>query len=300
MPRLNRAASAYMAKRAVARGDDRSPAPPRPVRYLWVPIPAQETIIARILQEIDDVCDPDSRPVIVLSGPSGMGKSLLLRELERRCLARHQPPPDLKPGHRHKPLLRSILSSASGPQNVAIDIRHWQGFPTPSTHYPSAQNRVIEAMAQQGTRALAVDRASTILDHGPRTQQEVLKVIGYIGEAASVPVILAGTMAAKDMFTRVNDPYAVLADRAIYLKLERWELDDRFQKLLLAFGEGYELQDFERIAEESYAERFHELSFGTTRGVARGLRRAMRLMEAERANALSLRHVEEAFGQFRP
>lgn len=272
---------------------------PRNRGYKWIPFEPQEKIIKEIFATMDDQKEHDCETVIMLSGPRGMGKSMIGRELAHRGHERFisaTPPRDIV----LQPVLRALLGSGSGFTNVAVDIRHFQGLPIPTSHYRSAHTRVAETCGQQQTRCIFIDRFETILDQGPVTQRDAFKAIGYLASATKVPIVLCGTFDPNKVFTATNDTHGFIADRAMYLELPRWDCDINFLSTIRTLARLFDVPEPDALVEETVAKRLHELSNGITRKLVRGLYRSLRKAAEDGVNSLSIDHIEKGFEVYRP
>lgn len=268
-------------------------------RYPWVCIPRMEMLLAEIRGELTDAEHSEDKPIIVLSGPTGIGKTALLRELAFRITSEAKKPRSHDPHFRFKPFVHAVLSTGAGPAQVAIDIRLCMGLPTATSHYRVAQHKTKEGLEQLSATVLAVDHVNSILNHGVRSQEDCLNVLKYLSVTAAIPIVLAGTMQPKAMFTHLNDPAGEMEGRAVYFRMDHWQPNADFQRLLIALGEAYGLDDPEELAGEEFASLIYKRSAGLTRPVCRGIRKAARLAREEGCS-LQLRHFEVAFAQMRP
>lgn len=268
-------------------------------RYLWVHIPRMEALITSIRADLAAADESEDKPIIVLSGPTGIGKTALLRELGFRITSEARTPRSHDQHFRFKPFVHSVISTGSGPAQVAIDIRLSMGLPTPSSHYRLAQHKAKEGLEQLSTTVLAVDHINAILSHGIRAQEDSLNVLKFLSVAAAIPIIVSGTMRPEKLFTSQNDVAAEMRSRAIYYRLDYWKPDADFQLLLIALGEAYGLEEPEALAEEAFAGLIHERSAGLTRPVCRSIRKASRLARDE-ASPLKPNHFQIAFSQMTP
>lgn len=262
-------------------------------RHHWISIPRMEEILSCISSDIADACDSDDKPIIVLSGPTGIGKTTLLRELSFRLGSAAVPPRSHDQHFRFKPFVHSTLSTGATPAQIAIDIRLSMGLPTPSTFFRMAQQKCREGLNQLSVQILAVDHVNAILNHGARAQQDCLNVLKFLSVTAPVPLILSGTMPPEQLFTGLNDPAGEMASRAVYYRLEAWKPDANFQQLILALGEAYAIDEPEVLASQACATVIHQGSLGLTRLVCRSIRQASQQAKHEGCQ-LQPRHLEAA------
>lgn len=258
-----------------------------------------EAIIASIQADLADAEHTDDKPIIVLSGPTGIGKTALLRELGHRITAAAVQPRNHDRHFRFKPFVHSVLSTGSGPAQLAIDIRLSMGLPTPSTHYRMAHQKAKEGLAQLSAQVLVVDHVNAILSHGVRAQEDCVNVLKFLSVAAAIPIILGGTMRPEKLFTAQNDASQEMQSRAIYYRLDYWRADADFQRLLIALGEAYALDEPELLAQEQFAELIHQRSGGLTRMVCRAIRKANRLAKDDQSS-FNVQHLRAAFEQMTP
>lgn len=272
---------------------------PRKRLYRWIKFPRHEAVLSEIFAAIEDQQSNGSETVIMLSGPRGMGKSLLGRELEHRA---HERCDHLKPVGEMlpRPVLRAMLGSGAGFASVVVDIRHFQGMPVPTSHYRAAHFKIVETCRLQQTRCIFIDRFEMVLDQGAVAQRDALKAIGYLAAATGLPIVLCGAFDPRRVFTRTNDIHGFVEDRALYIDIPRWAFDDQFRAAVLHVATMYNAPDPEALADVKMAEQLHLLSHGITRHLARGLWRGLRLAREDGLNSLKQRHIEAGFAAFSP
>src|SRR3546814_787355 len=118
----------------------------------------------RISDWSSDVCSSDlERPTcIVLTGQSGMGKTSILREAQRRLAEAFPEPADWGEA-RYQPVLRTVIPSSPTSLKINLALLWKQGWPIRTNTHKTADLKVVDLLAEQGTRLVAIDNVHVIL-----------------------------------------------------------------------------------------------------------------------------------------
>jgi hypothetical protein len=105
--------------------------------------------------------EPDERPTcVVLVGQSGMGKTSILREAQRRIA--HDFPEPLRHA-RYQPMLRTVIPSGSTALKINLTLLWKQGWPITGKTHRIADLKVVELLRRQHTRLIGIDNVHAIL-----------------------------------------------------------------------------------------------------------------------------------------
>lgn len=204
--------------------------------------------------------EPDERPpCVILVGQSGMGKTSILREAQRR-IALAFPEPDDWSDTRYSPVLRTVIPSSPTSLKINLTLLWKQGWPITSTIHRIADLKVVELMGRQRTRLVAVDNVHAILTAGGRARRDTLDAFRFLMSEGKVPMVVAGLDIAADIFAEDVE----LAYRSIVLRLPLWPAGEPSQRLILVLAKGMGLFEPERFAEPDVAEFIWQHSHGVT------------------------------------
>lgn len=221
--------------------------------------------------------DQEERPTcIVLTGQSGMGKTSILREAQRRLIRDFPEPADWGEA-RFQPVIRTIIPTSPTSLKINLAILWKQGWPIRTNTHKTADLKVVDLLSEQGTKLVAVDNIHAILTASGVARRDTLDAFRYLMSAGNVPMVIAGLDVAADIFS--DD--AELASRSIMIRLSPWEGGEPVQRLIRAMGRGLRIENAEQLMEPKFSERIWKESGGVTGNVKRMLRWAKK--EANKA-----------------
>lgn len=216
----------------------------------------------RAVETIVDVAhdEPDERPTcIVLVGQSGMGKTSILREAQRRISADFPDPHDPSEA-RYTPMLRTVIPSSPTSLKINLTLLKKQGWPITNRIMRIADLKVVELLRQQQTRMVAIDNVHAMLTASGRARRDTLDAFRFLMSEGNVPMVVAGLDVAADIFSEDVE----LAYRSIILRLKPWPPGEASQRLIRSLARGMGLVDPERLAEPDIAEFLWRNSMGVT------------------------------------
>lgn len=231
--------------------------PLRPSAF-WIDFDEARHAVDTLVEIAHD--EPDERPpCVILVGQSGMGKTSILREAQRR-IELDFPAPAGWEDTRYTPVLRTVIPASPTSLKINLTLLWKQGWPiTPSIHR-IADLKVVELLRRQRTRLVAVDNVHTILTAGGRARRDTLDAFRFLMSEGNVPMVVAGLDIAADIFSEDVE----LAYRSIVLRLPLWPPGEQSQRLIRALARGMRLVEPERFAEPDMAEFIWRNSRGVT------------------------------------
>ncbi|WP_240959890.1 TniB family NTP-binding protein [Novosphingobium olei] len=217
--------------------------------------------------------EPDERPTcVILVGQSGMGKTSILREAQRRILLDFPEPYDWDEA-RHAPVLRTVIPSSPTSLKINLTLLWKQGWPITRSIHRVADLKVVDLLQQQRTRLVAIDNVHAILTAGGKARRDTLDAFRFLMSEGKVPMVVAGLEVAADIFAEDVE----LAYRSIVLRLQPWAPGEASQRLILALAQGMRLVEPERLAEPDMAEFIWRHSHGVTGNFKRLLHWALKV-----------------------
>lgn len=204
--------------------------------------------------------EPDERPTcVVLVGQSGMGKTSILRETQRR-ITNDFPEPASIDEARYQPMLRTVIPPGSTSLKINLTLLWKQGWPITGRTHRIADLKVIELLRRQHTRLIGIDNVHAILTASGRARRDTLDAFRFLMSEGNVPMVVAGLDVAADIFSEDVE----LAYRSIILRLKPWPRGEQTQRLIIALCRGMGLIEPERLAEPEVAEFLWQKSLGVT------------------------------------
>lgn len=250
----------------------------------------------RAVETIVDVAhdDPEERPTcIVLVGQSGMGKTSVLREAERRiCAAFAEVMPHGEA--RHVPVLRTVIPSNPTSIKINIALLRKQGWPITSNINRIADLKVVELLGRQGTRMVAIDNVHAMLTASGRARRDTLDAFRFLMSEGNVPMVVAGLDVAADIFSEDIE----LAYRSIILRMTPWVPGEPTQQLIRCLAQGMGLIDPDRFAEPDIAEFLWRNSLGVTGNFKRLLHWGYKMARRHGRQRVEFADIEEAAALF--
>lgn len=204
--------------------------------------------------------EPDERPpCVVLVGQSGMGKTSILRETQRRIVHDFPEPAGFDEA-RYEPMLRTVIPAGSTALKINLTLLWKQGWPITGKTQRVADLKVVELLRRQRTRLVGIDNVHAILTASGRARRDTLDAFRFLMSEGNVPMVVAGLDVAADIFSEDVE----LAYRSIILRLKPWSQGEATQRLIRALGQGMHLIEPERLAEPEVAAFLWQNSLGVT------------------------------------
>ena len=231
---------------------------PAPSQAFWIDFDEARQHVETLVELAHD--EPDERPpCVVLVGQSGMGKTSILRETQRR-IARDFPEPAGSDEARYEPMLRTVIPSNSTSLKINLTLLWKQGWPITGQTQRIADLKAVELLRRQRTRLVGIDNVHAILTASGRARRDTLDAFRFLMSEGNVPMVVAGLDVAADIFSEDVE----LAYRSIILRLKPWPQGEPTQRLIRVLGQGMRLIEPERLAEPEVAAFLWQNSLGVT------------------------------------
>jgi len=260
----------------------------------WIDFKEARNAVETIVEVAHD--DPEERPTcIVLTGQSGMGKTSILREAQRRLIEAFPEPADWSEA-RYQPVLRTVIPSSPTSLKINLALLWQQGWPIRANTHKTADFKVVDLLAAQGTRLVAIDNVHVILTASGVARRDTLDALRFLMSAGNVPLVVAGLDVARQIFADDVE----LAYRSIMLKLPLWEPGEPSQRLIRALARGMGMAVPKHLAAPAFAERIWRESGGVTGNFKRILHWSAKV--AKRHDRVLVAHddISEALQLFTP
>ncbi|EHJ57989.1 TniB family NTP-binding protein [Novosphingobium pentaromativorans] len=208
----------------------------------WIDFDEARRAVETLVELAHD--EPDERPpCVLLVGQSGMGKTSILRETQRR-IALAFPEPEEWGEARYEPMLRTVIPSGSTALKINLTLLWKQGWPITGKTHRIADLKVVELLRRQRTRLVGIDNVHAILTAGGRARRDTLDAFRFLMSEGNVPMVVAGLDVAADIFAEDVE----LAYRSIIVRLNPWPPGEPSQRLIRVLGQGMQLIEPERLA----------------------------------------------------
>lgn len=268
--------------------------PSKAASAFWIDFDEARNAVETIVEVAHD--DPEERPTcIVLTGQSGMGKTSILREAQRRLIVDF-PEPSGGSEARYQPVLRTVIPSSPTSLKINLALLWKQGWPIRSSTHRTADLKVVDLLAAQGTRLVAIDNVHVILTASGVARRDTLDAFRFLMSAGNVPMVVAGLDVARQIFADDVE----LAFRSIMLSLPLWQPGEPSQRLIRALARGMKLVEPEHLAEPDFAERLWRESSGVTGNFKRILHWSGKVARRHRRSMVTHDDISEALQLFTP
>ena len=256
----------------------------------WIDFEEARRAVETLVELAHD--EPDERPpCVLLVGQSGMGKTSILRETQRR-IALDFPEPEEWGEARYEPMLRTVIPSGSTALKINLTLLWKQGWPIAGKTHRIADLKVVELLRRQRTRLVGIDNVHAILTAGGRARRDTLDAFRFLMSEGNVPMVVAGLDVAADIFAEDVE----LAYRSIIVRLNPWPPGEPSQRLIRVLGQGMQLIEPERLAEPEIAEFLWRHSLGVTGNFKRLLHWGQKVTRRHGRERVEFADIREAAG----
>jgi hypothetical protein len=254
----------------------------------WIDFPEAQRAVETLVDLAHD--DPDERPTcVVLVGQSGMGKTSILREAQRR-IEHDFPEPRDGDDARYTPMLRTVIPSSPTSLKINLTFLWKQGWPITSNTHRTADLKVVDLLRKQRTRLVAVDNVHAILTASGKARRDTLDAFRFLMSEGNVPMVVAGLDIAADVFSDDVE----LAYRSIILRLPLWLPGDPSTQLIRELARGLRLIEPERLAEPEIAQFIWHHSQGVTGNFKRLLHWALKVARRDGRERVEFADIRQA------
>lgn len=195
---------------------------------IWIGFPRAEQVLDR-LQNLIEARRQTRMPGLLVHGASGIGKTMIARNLSRRYAPEYDP----MAGVTHTPLLLLQAPPAPDERRFYLHILAAVGAPATaiavrSQNVASLEVRVIALLRDLGLRMIMIDEVHNLLAGTHREQRRFLNVLRYLSNELEVSLVCFGVSEAVDAIR--GD--VQLARRLDEHHLPNWRDDSEFSNMI--------------------------------------------------------------------
>ena len=195
---------------------------------IWIGFPRAEQVLDR-LQNLIEAPRQTRMPGLLVHGASGIGKTMIARNLSRRYAPEYDP----VAGVTHTPLLLLQAPPAPDERRFYLHILAAVGAPATaiavkSQNVASLEVRVIALLRDLGLRMIMIDEVHNLLAGTHREQRRFLNVLRYLSNELEVSLVCFGVSEAVDAIR--GD--VQLARRLDEHHLPNWRDDSEFSNMI--------------------------------------------------------------------
>ncbi|MGI9485141.1 MAG: TniB family NTP-binding protein [Geminicoccaceae bacterium] len=194
----------------------------------WIRYPRAEAALTRLEILFADVPGSHRPQVLLITGPTNNGKSMIIERFRRA----HPAGPSEDGEHEVIPVL--VVQMPTGPA-----IRRLYGAILSALNAPvspfgtieRAERLALTILPKVETRMIVIDELHNMLAGSWRQQREFLNLIRFLGNTLRIPIVALGTKEAQ-IALRSDDQ---IENRFEPLILPRWRDDHDFARLLASY-----------------------------------------------------------------
>jgi DNA polymerase III delta prime subunit len=195
---------------------------------IWIGFPRAEQVLDR-LQNLIEAPRQTRMPGLLVHGASGIGKTMIARNLSRRYAPEYDP----MAGVTHTPLLLLQAPPAPDERRFYLHILAAVGAPATaiavrSQNVASLEVRVIALLRDLGLRMIMIDEVHNLLAGTHREQRRFLNVLRYLSNELEVSLVCFGVSEAVDAIR--GD--VQLSRRLDEHHLPNWRDDSEFSNMI--------------------------------------------------------------------
>jgi DNA polymerase III delta prime subunit len=195
---------------------------------IWIGFPRAERVLDR-LQSLIDAPRQTRMPGLLVHGASGIGKTMIARNLSRRYAPEYDP----AAGIAHTPLL--LLQAPPAPDERRFYLHILAAVGAPATtlgvraqSVAALEVRVIALLRDLGLRMIMIDEVHNLLAGTHREQRRFLNVLRYLSNELEASLVCFGVSEAVDAI-RCD---VQLARRLDEHHLPNWRDDAEFSDMI--------------------------------------------------------------------
>ena len=193
---------------------------------IWIGFPRAEQVLDR-LQGMIEAPRQTRMPGLLVHGASGIGKTMIARNLSRRYAPEYDP----ASGITRTPLLLLQAPPAPDERRFYLHILATVGAPATALsaraqNVASLEVRVVALLRDLGLRMIMIDEVHNLLAGTHREQRRFLNVLRYLSNELEVSLVCLGVSEAVDATTEGAER------RSLGFAVVNFDIDDHFGSTL--------------------------------------------------------------------
>jgi replication-associated recombination protein RarA len=193
----------------------------------WISYPRANFALQR-LEDLLQYPARDRMPCLLLFGPTGMGKTKILKKFIRD----HAPTFNARTGISGIPVVAMQMPPEPDEKALYLQLLNALNAPTRYGHTVHQLRQIVrDLLGYTGTRMLVIDEVHSLLASSYRQQRILLNTLRFLANDLQLVLVCAGTADAKRAMLTDQQ----LADRFEAVELPPWHNDNDFRRLLASF-----------------------------------------------------------------
>lgn len=226
---------------------------------VWIPYPKALSILNELELAFLEKANNRMQHFTIV-GDSTNGKTTILTHFIE------QHPSFLKGGQNHIPIVYFSAPIAPSSNILYEKILDALNVPYLTTESSSRKEKQVEnILSALDTKMIIIDEMQDIYHGGVREQTKFLSALKQLGTNAKVSVIVAGVPEVQ----RTLSSEIQIARRFDTLRLDTWEFNEDFARLLMSFEKTLPLREPSRLHRKSLVQKIHWMSEGLIGEVAK-------------------------------
>jgi replication-associated recombination protein RarA len=193
----------------------------------WISYPRANFALQR-LEDLLQYPARDRMPCLLLFGPTGMGKTKILKKFIRD----HAPTFNTQTGISGRPVVAMQMPPEPDEKALYLQLLNALNAPTRYGHTVHQLRQIVrDLLGYTSTRMLVIDEVHSLLASSYRQQRILLNTLRFLANDLQMVLVCAGTADAKRAMLTDQQ----LADRFEAVELPPWHNDNDFRRLLASF-----------------------------------------------------------------
>lgn len=231
---------------------------------VWIPYPQAQSILNELELAFMEKANNRMQHFTIV-GDSNNGKTTILNYFM------DQHPPFLKGGENHIPIVYFTAPIAPSSNILYEKILDALNVPYLTTESSSRKEKQVEHILNAlDTKMIIIDEMQDIYHGSVKEQTKFLSALKQLGTNAKVSVVAAGVPEVQ----RTLSSEVQIARRFDTLRLDTWEFNEDFARLVMSFEKTLPLQEPSRLHRKSLLQKIHFMSEGLIGEVAKILTKA--------------------------
>jgi hypothetical protein len=252
----------------------------------WIGYPRAEEIRSK-LNDIYRMPRRVRMANLLVVGEGGNGKTHVLQSF----LKEH--PADDRPDADASSIPLVMVNAPPTPDAGELCVRILRAIGSPvrsSSSKGTKREKVIDELRRVGTRMLMIDEIHDVLSGDSTRQSEILGTIKDFSNELRIPIVAAGTDAARTAIAVDSQ----LEQRFSYKVLPLWQNDTDFRRLLTSFERLLPFPERSHLAAEAHANTIYDCAGGRIGDISYVIMEAAVLAIRAGKSKISLTHLLEA------